>query len=43
MNQKGINVSVSEQNLEAQEGSLNKTCFDKNPSDWEKKMENFPK
>ena len=25
------------------EASLNKKCFDKNPSSWEQKMENFPK
>ena len=28
---------------EAQEASKNKTCFDRNPLSWEKKMENFPK
>ena len=28
---------------EAKEASLNKDWFDKNPSSWEKKIENFPK
>lgn len=28
---------------EAQEGSKNKSCFDRNPLSWEKKIENFPK
>ena len=29
--------------MEEVEGSKNKNCFDRNPSTWEKKMENFPK
>ena len=28
---------------EAQEASRNKACFDRNPTSWEKKLENFPK
>ena len=28
---------------EAEEASLNRICFDKNPSAWEEKIENFPK
>ena len=44
MKQKGVKVSGGlRTKAESEEGSLNKQCFDKNPSDWEKKMENFPK
>jgi hypothetical protein len=28
---------------EAEEASRNKACFDRNPTSWEKKLENFPK
>ncbi len=44
MRKKGIEVSGGlRTEAESIEGSLNKELFNKNPSDWEKKMENFPK
>jgi hypothetical protein len=39
-------VSVSggfRTNAESEESNLNEQCFNRNPSDWEKKLENFPK
>jgi hypothetical protein len=40
------NISVSggfRTEAEDQEAALNKRCFDRNPADWEKKLEHFPK
>ena len=40
----GIKVSGGlRTGAEQQEASLNKECFDGNPSSWEQKLENFPK
>jgi len=41
---RGIDVSGGLRNeAEQAEASLNKACFEENPSSWETKMENFPK
>jgi len=44
MSNNSINVAGGlRTNAESEEGSLNKELFESNPSDWEVKMENFPK
>ena len=44
MSKKNINVAGGLRTpYEAEEAGLNRAWFDKNPSSWEVKMENFPK